>query len=66
MINAAFHDFKRLKTGFHHVIPIPVTHPTLGALIHVTIPSLGFRADIGSLGYYRGKERPDSALGLNY
>ena len=50
MINAAFHGFKRLKTGLYRVISIPVTHPTLDALIHVTIPTLGLRVDIGSYG----------------
>ncbi len=66
MINVAFHGFKRLKTGRYHLIPVPVTHPTLDSLIHVTIPILGFRVDIGSHEYYREIERLYPALDLNY
>ena len=66
MTNAAFHGFTRLKTGFHRSIPIPVTHPTLDALIHVTIPTLYLRVDMDSRRYYRGIERLCPALDLNY
>lgn len=50
IINAAFHGFTRLRTGLNRVISIPVTHPTLKPLIHVTIPTLYLWVDIGSYG----------------
>jgi hypothetical protein len=58
----AFHGFKRLKIGLHRVILIPVTHPTLGSIIHVTIPTLGLRVNIGLYGCHREIERLYPAL----